>query len=255
MICAAIDSKATKARAIQSLCSLRKDVKAFPSSDKRVPDGATLVLVYGTLRGMSEVIQDARRKKIPWMYMDNGYLQQDHRVVLDATAPITMRDGRRFNYEYTEEKWRGGQGDYILVCPPSYPYMETFKTDSWLNDLVNTVNCYTGRDIIVRAKPAKPVRADKAKPLDEVLDNAYAVVTWGSAVALTAMQKGIPTISTGWCPAKGASFSLGDLETDKLLQEPNREAVMDNLTWSSFNKSEIPHSFDIIMENSKCKPL
>lgn len=255
MICAAIDSKHSKANAMRNLCSLRQDIHFFPSYTKAVPTGATMVIVYGTLRGMSEIIQDAKTKRIPWMYVDNGYLGKNNRVIVNATAPITMRNGKRFDYDYTEKTWRGGKGDYILVCPPSYPYMDTFKLHGWLNDAVNTINCFTGRDIVVRAKPAKPIRADKARDLDEVLDNAYAVYTWGSAVALKAMQKGIPTISTGWCPAKAASFSLEDLETDKLLQEPNRKAIYDNLTWSSFDKDEMPNAINMALENAECNPL
>lgn len=250
-----LDAKNTKAASVRNICSQRSEFRYFPSSAKHVPSDASLVVVHGTLRGMGDVISDAIDKNVMWAYADNGYLGKSHRLTLNATAPTTMREGRRFEYDYSEEKWRGGQGDYILVCPPSYPYMDTFKLHSWLNDMAHTINCHTGRNIIVRAKPAKPIRADKAQPLDDVLENAYAVVTWGSAVAQQAMLKGIPTISTGWCPVKGASFNLEDLETDKLLIEPDRRAIMDNLTWCSFDKEEMPTALDIAKDNSKCKPL
>jgi len=254
MIYGCLDSKTKKANTVHNFLKGR-EVRFFPSAQGKAPADASCVIVYGTLRGMSEVIQDCRARNIPWMYMDNGYLKKDHRIILDATAPITMKEGRRFEYEYNEQKWKGGQGDYVLVCPPSYPYMDTFALRDWLNSMVNTINCYTGRDIIVRAKPAKPIRADKAKPLAEAIQGAYAVVTWGSAVALEAMNMGVPTISTGWCPAKAGSFSLEDLETDKLLIEPDRRAINDNLTWSSFDVNEFGKAFDYVLENRACEPL
>jgi len=114
------------------------------------------------------------------------------------------------------------------------------------------VNIYTDKNIIVRGKPAK---GRKARPLQEQLDDAYCVITWGSAVALEAMNMGIPTISLGWCPAKIASKKLEQLETSSMYEEPDRMSVYDNLTWSSFERNELPQALDIVMENSLCQQI
>ena len=249
MIYAFLDFQSSiKATNIEELAHGR-DVVFLPS-DKTIPPDATMILVHGVLRGMGDRIKEAIERQIPWMYMDNGYLKKYKRVILNATAPITTKQGKRFDYDIEFKEWRGGQGSRILVIPPSNPYMDTFGCESFLNYCAHNINRFTGKDIVVRAKPAKPERKRWAQPLEQQLEDAYAVVTWGSAVALDALRLGIPTISLGWCPAAPASFNLQDLETDKLWIEPNRQAVFDNLTWSSFEREELPTAFDIALENS-----
>ena len=246
MIYAYLDSSSIKATNIREL---RVDAK-YLSADTPVPEDASMIIVHGVLRGMGDRIKEATERSIPWTYMDNGYLGKYKRVILNSTAPITLREGRRFDYEVEFEGWKGGTGDHILVVPPSYPYMDTFSCNDFLNFVCHNLNCHTGRNLVVRAKPAKPERKKWAQPLDAQLENAYAVVTWGSAVALEALRKGIPTISLGWCPAKFASFQFRDLETDKLWIEPNRPAIWDNLTWSSFEREELSTAYNIAIENS-----
>lgn len=222
-----------------------------------LPSDADLIGVHGVLRGNSSLIKQAIETGTPWMYMDNaGHYFPDmyKRVILNATAPITIRGGKRFEHNTKLESWRGGQGDYILVLPPSPPYMDTFgeSASGFLNHLAHNVNIYTDRDLIIRGKPAK---GRKSKPLEEQIRRAYAVISWGSAVSLEAMKLGVPTISLGWCPSKPASFELSDLETDRIKEEPNRMEVYDNLTWCSFKREELPEAFDIAVENSKHKGL
>lgn len=223
-----------------------------PEDDIPFPSDATMIVTHGVLRGMGTVIKQAIERGVPWAYMDNGYFSKYKRVILNATAPITMREGRRFEIQHGPLKWRGGTGKNILILPPSPPYMDTFGARDFLNFCAHNINKYTDKNLVVRAKPAK---GKLARPWDEQLKDAYCVVTWGSALALDAMNKGVPTISLGWCPAKGASFNLEDLETDKLTQEPNREAVLNNLTWSSFEREELPQAWDVMMENAKCQPI
>ena len=188
----------------------------IPIDKLRIPGDAECNVVHGVLRGMDEVVKRSTKSNIPWVMMDNGYLGKYKRVVVNATAPITYRSGRRFEHGTQLLPWRGGQGSSILVLPPSPPYMDTFNQRDFLNFIANNVNIYTDKNIIVRAKPAK---GRLARPLQEQLDNAYCVVTWGSAIALEATRQGIPTISLGWCPAKMASKKLEDLETPRRMNK------------------------------------
>ncbi len=228
------------------------DCKYLESSTKNLPQDTSLAVLHGTLRGMGDIIKECISKKTSWMYMDNGYLGKYKRVTMNGTAPNTFREGKRFEHGTQLQPWRGGQGSSILVLPPSPPYMDTFDCKDFLNFIAHNVNIYTDKNIIVRAKPAK---GKLARPLQEQLDNAYCVITWGSAIALEAMRQGIPTISLGWCPAKMASKKLEDLETNAMKNEPERMNVFDNLTWSSFEREELPLAFDIAKENNKCQPI
>ena len=248
MIHAYLD-KNIKATNIRELVE-KQDVVFHNLPDTSVPDDASCVVVHGVLRGMDEVITQAIDRSIPWVCMDNGYLGKYKRVILNATAPSTIRSGRRFEHGMQLLPWRGGTGDKILVLPPSPPYMDTFGLRNFLNYIAHNVNLYTDKDIIVRGKPAK---GRKARPLEQQIKEAYCVITWGSAAALEAMRLGVPTISLGWCPAKSVSKSIEQLETKAMLEEPNRMEVFDNLTWSSFERSELSIAWDIMMENSKCQ--
>lgn len=228
------------------------DCEYISADNFKLPFYSDCNVVHGVLRGMDKVVKHSIEHSMPWMCMDNGYLGKYKRVILNATAPITYREGRRFNHGMQLQPWRGGQGSSILVLPPSPPYMDTFGIRDFLNYIAHNVNIYTDKNIIVRGKPAK---GRKARPLHEQLNDAYCVITWGSAVALEAMNMGIPTISLGWCPAKIASKTLEQLETSSMLEEPDRMSVYDNLTWSSFERSELPQAWEIAMENSLCQRI
>jgi len=253
MIYAYLD-KNVKAKNIQELMSGARAPNTCLNiyARKDVPHDATMTAVHGVLRGNDQIIKTSIDRNIPWLMMDNGYLGKYKRVIFNATAPITFREGKRFNHGMQLQPWRGGQGSSILVLPPSPPYMDTFGITDFLNYIAHNVNIYTDKNIIVRGKPAK---GRKARPLQEQLDDAYCVITWGSAVALEAMNMGIPTISLGWCPAKIASKKLEQLETSSMYEEPDRMSVYDNLTWSSFERNELPQALDIVMENSLCQQI
>jgi hypothetical protein len=201
------------------------------------------------LRGNSEIIKQAMSRRIPWVYMDNAgdyFPDMYKRITIDSTAPEFMKEGKRFEHNIKLKPWRGGTGKNILVLAPSPPYMDTFDSRNWLNEMVHSINIYTGRDVVVRAKPAK---GKFARPLQEQLDEAYCVVTWGSAIALEAMRQGIPTISTDWCPAKFASKRFENLDTLAMIDEPPRMEIFDSLTWSCFSKNELWSSYNTVMGN------
>ena len=215
-----------------------------------VPEDASAIAVHGVLRGNGSLIREAQEREIHWIYMDNAghyFPEMYKRISINATAPRTFRTGKRFEHNTKYYDWRGGLGRNIVVLPPSPPYMDTFGTRDFLNYLTHTLNIYTDKNIIVRGKPAK---GKKARPWEEQLAEAYCVVTWGSALALDAVNRGVPTISLGHCPAKLCSFNLEDLETDKLREEPPRAETMDNLTWCSFKREELPQAFETVVENS-----
>lgn len=226
--------------------------KDLATDDLIIPHDATMVAVHGVLRGNDIVIKRAIEKNIPWVMMDNGYLGKYKRVILNATAPTTIRNGRRFEHGTRLEPWRGGTGKHILVLPPSPPYMDTFGIRDFLNHIAHNANIYTDKPLVMRAKPAK---GKKAPPLERQLEDAAAVITWGSAIAIEANRLGVPTISLGWCPAKHCSFNLEDLDTDKLKQEPDRIGMLDNLTWSSFDREELPLAWEIMKVNAKCQTI
>ena len=215
------------------------------------PRQGDLIAVHGVLRGNGDMIRQANENQSDWLYVDNGYLGKYKRVLLNSTAPRYFRKGRRFEHDTQLQPWRGGSGSKIILLPPSPPYMDTFGSRDFLNEMAHSINIHTGKDIIVRAKPAK---GRLARPWRDQLEEAYCVVTWGSALALDAMIMGVPTISLGDCPAKFASKKLSDLETNAMMIEPPRMEIIDSLTWSSFDKNELGKAYNIVKENEKHEP-
>jgi hypothetical protein len=219
------------------------------SSQQPLPSNATSIVVSGVLRGCGQRIVEAHRNKIPWIHVDNGYLGKSLRVTINSTVPMKItKSSPRFDIGLRLSKWRGGQGDYILVLPPSVPYMRTFGAGNFLNNVIHGINQTTGRRIVVRAKPPYGSKR-KQTSLKEDLQGAYAVIAWGSAACIDAVAMGIPTISLGWCPMSPVTFKLEDLETSELEREPNRKPAINNLTWFCFDEKEIQENKRLIMKH------
>lgn len=216
------------------------------------PDDAEGIHVTGTLRGCGKVCGKAMREDAPMFYMDNGYGPYWKRVTYKGTAPTRLLDrpdDRTPDELKALKPWRGGKGNSILILPPSLPYMAAFDEVNWVNEVIHSINEYTGRNLIIRPKPAK---GKKAPPWQEQLDDAYCVVSFGSALAVDAMVQGVPTISYDYCPNKFASFSMTDLETDRMTEEPDRMKVINNMMYHSFHKDEFlsGKAWTISMENA-----
>ena len=69
---------------------------------------------------------------------------------------------------------------------------------------------------------------------------------------LTVMEEKIDHLTEG---LNNANKKIEDLETDAMKIEPERMNIFDNITWSSFEREELPIAWDIAMENSKCQQI
>ena len=205
------------------------------------------IVLSGVLRGAGEIVKKAIREENNWWNIDNGYFGKEYRVSLNETSPTKLIPGPpRFDHKVNLEPWKGGQGNKIIILLPSIYYREVFKLESFLNDLIESVGNISKKEIVVRPKILSPLERPS---WEKQLENAYCVISWGSFLCVDAMAKGVPTISLGWCPATPVSFKLEDLETEKLQQEPkNRLALLDSLTWFSYDKEEIGFAYDLLHE-------
>lgn len=192
-----------------------------------IPLDAHLISVQGIMRGSGDIITQAQERKIQWMYLDYGYIGKEYRVCVNETAPTRLFDGSRFDHKTQILTWKGGHGSDILILPPSEFYSEHFGLQEFLYEAVNKISLYTARPIVVRPKPFKD---RKAFDLESQLRKTYCVVTWGSALALECLRRGIPVISLGSCPTKPLSFNYTDLDTMKMEVEPDRKRLFDSLT-------------------------
>jgi hypothetical protein len=206
-----------------------------------IPTDAEEIVVFGVMHGCGDAIAEMILREKDFIYIDRGYsiFKRPFRVTVNETAPTELRaKGRKFEHNIELQKWNGGNGNKIIVIPPSKLYQETFAIQDFFNEVLLELSKVTDREIVVRPKPNK--KYDLLSPdWEEQIKDTYCVVTWGSSMALDAMIRGIPTISLGWCPAKPASFTFKDLETGALKIEPDRMRILDSLTWSQFGKDEL----------------
>lgn len=132
-------------------------------------------------------------------YCDNSYFDETRQEYFRVTKNRLQHngygksDGVRFNRLQLKIKPWSVEGRHIVVCPQS---------DQFMHDVVGYEGDWT-RDVIAHLKrraPRREVRIrewsrDKAAlsaTLKEDLQNAYCLVTWSSAAAVTAVMEGVP---------------------------------------------------------------
>lgn len=109
------------------------------------------------------------------------------------------------------------------------------------------------RKIIYRPKPSMadvmPVAdtvLSRHKSIYEVLENAHALVTFGSNACFEALLAGIPSIVLGDAIARSiSSHSVDDIEHPKMVGDEERRRLLTSLAYCQFRESEIVSGFAI----------
>ena len=103
------------------------------------------------------------------------------------------------------------------------------RASNWLEETIEQLKLYTNRPIIVRHKPTP---SNPSVPLLQQLDNAWALVTHSSNVAVEAVLDGVPAFVSD----RSACASLGntDLRNIDSPHYSDRELWLANITHSNF---------------------
>lgn len=173
------------------------------------------------------VITEARAKGRTIFYADNGYLapghwgghfaitRDGHQVDGLADPGLGQAGPARFERLGIKIKpWRQ-RGRHILICPPGEQFaaMRGFDHHAWLADTIAILKGHSARPIRIRRKPIRRREIRRQPPLAADLDDAWAVVTHSSKVAITAILAGIPAFVTDPCAASAmASADLTRIE-------------------------------------------
>lgn len=205
------------------------------------------VFLYGALRGLLITLQNAQREGRTWYYADNGYMRRGHydgyyrvtRNALQHDGSGTASSDRWRSLGMTIEPWRTG-GRHIVVCPPSrlFATLFGFNADHWLRDVVATIKANTDRPIRVRRKMSwTEVKAPMA-PLQEDLQNAWALVTHSSNAAVEAAMAGVPVFATDQCGA--SRVALSDVtKIEKPIRPDDREEWLSVLAANQWTLDEM----------------
>lgn len=202
------------------------------------------VVMYGFLRGLLPMLQEAQRQGRPWWYVDRGYFRasrgKDFSGYFRITKDAWQHDGRG---NFPPGRWRAlclglapwrRFGRHVLVVPPSDVFAQAvggFTAEDWLARTLQELQRHTERPLRVRSKTAQV-------PLAQDLKECHAVVTYMSNTAVDALLAGVPVFTTGACAATAMGLTdLSQIETPALPE--NREAWAIALAANQWTLDEI----------------
>jgi hypothetical protein len=228
----------------------------------------------GLLRGTDKLKPFMKKNK--WYYFDQPYFfytnYHNHKDFNDQWYRINVNDvqtnkisnnpkhleryysllQKKPNSEPHKEiqinNWRT-TGNHILVIPPSYHTAKwyDFDEEKWVQDMVKEIEKYTDRPIKVRYKYQGGVkfgvRVDITTPLENDLQDCWAIVSFHSMCASHAVRLGIPSFCSEHSPAAPVSLSLNELNNIENPIMPEREKWMATLLGSQFTLEEMKSGY------------
>ena len=168
-----------------------------------------------------------------FVYVDNGYFDRAHhfRLIRGNVHLTTLLDRPSDRWERLGIRlrpWRRN-GEHIVVIPPSQWYVELMKCKGWVPYVQNTLGKHTGRKVVIKHGKGQ---------LEEALQGAWAMVTYGSVAGIEAAILGIPVFSGPICPT--LPISAGPLEQIEAPTLHEREPWLHSLAYANWRISEIP---------------
>lgn len=195
-------------------------------------------MFYGVDTANEQVWRDVRASGADWYYADNAFFDQCRgkyfRVGKNQLqhSGFGTSDGKRFaRLGLRLEPWRT-TGAHILVTPQSDHFMRVAAGfPNWLESTLAVLNRCTDREIRIRAWNRDKLKL--AQQLPQALAGAWALVTYSSGSAISAILSGIPAISTGECIARRMCGTLAETIENPLMPERQEWAnVVADHQWS-----------------------
>lgn len=179
-----------------------------------------MAVFYGVTPQTKYLWDQARAEKRDWIYIDNAYFDGCRQVYFRATLNRMQHHGtgysdgdrlERLIYEERRvaepEPWRE-TGNHIVLAPQSDQFMKVCAgyKGSWINDTLTGLRKLTTRTILARNWTSD--KAEWYRQLHLDLRQAWAVVTYSSASAITALIAGVPAFVTAHdCIARCIAFT------------------------------------------------
>ena len=199
--------------------------KVVEGSRRLEPDGAAAF--YGVTAATKPLWEQAKAEGRDWYYIDNAYFDPYRGTYFRATKNrlqhpgVGRSDGKRFAALDLEVRpWRK-RGRHIVLAPQSDEFMAVCAgyRGRWVDDAIGELYRCTERELRVL-----PWNRDKAMwyaGLPANLVDCWALVTYSSASAISALLAGVPAICTATdcivAPICGAA--LGNVEMPPMPQD------------------------------------
>jgi len=130
--------------------------------------------------------------------------------------------------------WNKSRNGPIVICPSSemlYRFYGTTLAD-WIDEVTQNIQKQTDRPISIRFKEISP-----KDDIDELIRQAWCVVTHVSSAALDSLRMSVPVVTTGVCAASALATPISEIENPNM---PNgREALFSLLANAQFTIEEM----------------
>jgi hypothetical protein len=140
------------------------------------------------------------------------------------------------------------QGRDIVVIPPDKKKcgaLNLGSSDDWLNNVIENIKEYTDRPIRIRHRPLP--RADRLIHdtfKDFIRENTFCVVGHSTNALVEAAMHDIPVISLGHsATASLYNYSLSDIEKSMPANKDHKQAWLNHLSYSQFNREELKSGY------------
>ena len=212
----------------------------YPVKNVKYYDENSDAVMYGILRGCSEIMCISKNNNRNYVNVDHGYftdrnLNPYYRITKNSryysSKLLDLPDDRFKMHNLTIKEYKQ-PGNDIIILPPSSFWGQYSNIDyaAWPIVVVDELKKLTDRNIIIKQKT-------DTKPLSEYLKSAYVVIHYSSIGAIEALLEGIPVITLG--PSTLNQYSstvLTDIDNIKFF---DREKLFYNLAYHQYNVQEI----------------
>lgn len=189
-------------------------------------------MFYGVTPATAHLYEQAKLEERDVYYLDNSYLDATREIYFRATknrlqhSGVGPSDGTRFAaLNIPLSPWTHEVRGHVLFCPQSDEFMRVVVgyRGNWLAETLAAARTVSPLPFVSR--PWIRNKRESYRTLPAALQKCWAVVTWSSASAITAILRGVPAICLGAdCIARPVSGrTLAD------LADPPRP--IDRMSW------------------------
>lgn len=216
------------------------------------PSGPEDVLVIWNRYGSLEILADkweAQGARV--IVAENGYIGKDTDDRQFYALALHGHNGSGTWDVGVENRWAAHDielapwrlnGDHILFAPSRGIGPKWYAQPGgikWNDVFLPEIQAATGREVRLRVHPGNQEAQRQAKPLEEDLENCWAVVLWGSTVGLKAILAGVPVFHVSpYFIAADAARRWGEFDLENPYTGP-REPALHKMAWAQWSVKEI----------------
>lgn len=154
-------------------------------------------LLYGILRGCSDVIHYNFKHGHDYLHIDRGYIKPNHfsgyyRISLNDTQArykdVSLPSERAKKLNVTIRDWQDNENGLILIIPPTVAFAIFYGIDieQWIKTTIKKIG----------DRPYKVRTKEDHTQVEDDFKTAKCVITFNSNAALEAILFGVPAIAT-----------------------------------------------------------